>query len=128
VDGSRSTDLRREVVRVADDRSLPFTKRAYGNYQDEMEDIKKIAALLKDKETGEIEDYREPLSCEERREITILLSWGGPSDGYKVYFDRDREPVEGYYFFADWFAYEEFKLSNDELDRVLTVYPVSDLF
>jgi len=88
-----------------------------------MADLKQVEALLHEKDESEIEDYREPLSCEERREITILLSWGGPSDGYKVYFDKDGEAIEGYYFFADWFEYEEFKLSDTELDSVLAVYP-----
>ncbi len=108
---------------MADDRTLPFRERACQNYQDEMADLKQVEALLHEKDESEIEDYREPLSCEERREITILLSWGGPSDGYKVYFDKDGEAIEGYYFFADWFEYEEFKLSDTELDSVLAVYP-----
>jgi len=82
---------------VADDRTLPFTERAYQNYQDEMKDLKDVEALLQKKDRDEVEEYREPLSMEERREVTILLSWGGPSDGYKVYFDPDGEVVEGYY-------------------------------
>jgi len=110
---------------VADERTLPFEQRAYQHYREEIDDLRKVEALLQEKETSEIEDYREPLSFDERREVTILLSWGGPSDGYKVYFDRDGEAIEGYYFFADWFEYEEFKLTGEELDSVLVVYPVS---
>jgi hypothetical protein len=110
---------------VADDRTLSFEERAYQNYREEMDDLRKIEALLQESETSEIADYRDPLSYDERREITILLSWGGPSDGYKVYFDKDGEAIEGYYFFADWFEYEEFKLTGEELDSVLAVYPVS---
>jgi hypothetical protein len=125
VGGSRSTDLRREVVDVADERTLPFKERAYQNYREEIDDLRKIEALLNEKNESEIENYREPLSCDERREVTILLSWGGPSDGYKVYFDKDGEAAEGFYFFADWFEYEEFKLSDKELDSVLAVYPVA---
>ncbi len=110
---------------MADEHSLPFNERAYEHYKHARERIQRVAALLQEKDESEIEDYREPLSCDERREITILLSWGGPSDGYKVYFDRDGEAAEGFYFFADWFEYEEFKLSDAELDSVLAVYPVS---
>jgi hypothetical protein len=117
--------LGKEVVNVADDRTLPFGERAYENYRGEMEDIEKIWALLQEEEIENVKDYREPLSCDERREITILLSWGGPSDGYKIYFDKNNEPIEGYYFFSDWCEYEQFKLTDQELDRVLTVYPVS---
>jgi hypothetical protein len=109
---------------VADDRALPFGERAYQNYQDDMADLKKVEALLHKKEQHEIEDYHEPLSVERRQEVTVLLSWGGPSDGYKIYFDQDGEAVEGFYFFADWFEYEQFKLSAEELDRVLAVYPI----
>src|SRR6266567_9619171 len=90
-----------------------------------MADLKQVGALLQEKERDEVEEYREPLSLDERKEVTVLLSWGGPSDGYKVYFDKDGEAIEGYYFFADWFEYEEFKLTDEELDRVLAVYPVA---
>jgi len=110
---------------VADDRTLSFKERAYQNYQDKMADLKQVGALLQEKERDEVEEYREPLSLDERKEVTVLLSWGGPSDGYKVYFDKDGEAIEGYYFFADWFEYEEFKLTGEELDRVLAVYSVS---
>jgi hypothetical protein len=107
---------------VADDRTHPFKERAYRNYQDEMADLKKVDALLHEKERDEVGEYREPLSLDERKEVTVLLSWGGPSDGYKIYFDKDGDAAEGLYFFADWFEYEEIKLSNAELDRVLAVY------
>ena len=110
---------------MADERTLPFKERACEHYQHARERIQRVEALLREKDESEIEDYREPLSCDERREITILLSWGGPSDGYKMYFDKEGEAIEGYYFFADWFEYEEFKLTGEELDRVLAVYPVS---
>ncbi len=113
---------------MTDERTLPFRERAYEHYQHTRERVKRVATLLQEKDESEIEDYREPLSCDERREITILLSWGGPSDGYRVYFDQDKAAIEGYYFFADWFEYEEFKLSDEELDRVLAVYPISPTF
>jgi hypothetical protein len=107
---------------VADERTLPFKERAYQNYQDEMADLKQVEALLQEKERDEVEEYREPLSQDVRKEVTVLLSWGGPSDGYKVYFDEEGEPIDGYYFFADWFEYEQFKLSDEELERVLAIY------
>lgn len=107
---------------MSDDRKLPFKERAYKNYQDEMGSLRKVEALLQGKELNEVEEYREPLSIEARKEVTVLLSWGGPSDGYKMFFDQEGEAIEGYYFFADWFEYEEMKLSNRELDRVLAVY------
>ncbi len=110
-----------------DNRSLPFKERAYKNYQDEIADLKNVARLMCTKDLGDIEEYRDPLSFDERKEVTILLSWGGPSDGYKVYLDKDGEVIEGFYFFADWFEYEEFMLSDEELNQVLAVYPVASL-
>ncbi len=110
---------------MAEDQKQSFRDRAFEEYKDARESIKRVAALLREKDIDEIEDYRDPLSCDERREITILLSMGGPADGFTVYFDKDGDPVEGYYFFADWFEYEQFKLSSEELDSVLVVYPVS---
>ena len=107
---------------MADERTLPFKERAYQNYQDEMADLKQVEALLQKKERDEVEEYREPLSQDVRKEVTVLLSWGGPSDGYKIYFDKDGEAAEGYYFFADWFEYEEIKLTDEELERVLAIY------
>ena len=107
---------------MADDRTIPFGKRAFHNYRDEMAGLKQVEALLQEKERDEVEEYREPLSVEARKEVTVLLSWGGPSDGYKVYFDKDGEAAEGFYFFADWFEYEQFKLSDEELERVLAIY------
>ena len=108
---------------MSDQRKLPFEERASQNYQDEMKNLKKVEALLrKGKQRSEIEAYREPLSYDGYRQITVLLSWGGPSDGYKVLFDKDNEPTEGSYFFADWFEYKEFQLSKRELDVVLAVY------
>jgi len=108
---------------VADER-LSFKERAYKNYLAEMKSLEEVGARLSDgEEPEEIEEYKDPLSIEERQEITILLSWGGPSDGYLLY-KRDGEIEEGYYFYADWFEYEQYKLSSDELDLVLSVYPI----
>jgi hypothetical protein len=68
------------------------------------------------------DDYRNPLSIEIRKEVTILLSWGWPSDGFKIWYDSTGDILYGYYFFADWFEYEEFKLTGKELDQVITIY------
>jgi hypothetical protein len=111
-----------EVIDVEE--QVSFDQKAYRHYLDEMNELEEVEALLREKDAEEIEEYREPLSCDARREITILLSWGGPSDGYKIYFDKDNEAIYGCYFYADWFEYKEFKLRDEELDRVLTVYPV----
>ena len=112
---------------MEDEYSLPFNERAYKHYQQEREDVKQVAARLQEQNTDEVAEYRDPLSIDERREVIILLSWGGPSDGFKVYLDLQGIALEGYYFFADWFEYKEFKLSDEELDSVLTVYPLPSM-
>jgi len=43
------------------------------------------------------------LSVEVRKSYRVLLSWGGPSDGFDFVFDKDGDLVECYYFYQDWF-------------------------
>lgn len=107
---------------MADEYKMPFTQRAYIHYNEATKNVSHVSESQEEKDLEEIEEYRAPLSIEERKEVTILLSWGGPSDGYKIYFDTSGEAFEGFYFFADWFEYEEFKLTSDELDKVVALY------
>lgn len=43
------------------------------------------------------------LSVEVRKSYRVLLSWGGPSDGFDFVFNKEGELVECYYFYQDWF-------------------------
>ena len=43
------------------------------------------------------------LSVEVRKSYRVLLSWGGPSDGFDFVFNNEGELVECYYFYQDWF-------------------------
>ncbi len=57
------------------------------------------------------------------RALKITLSWGGPSDGYRLLFDTDGEQVlSGVYWYADWFTYAEAPLSREELQWVQDAY------
>jgi hypothetical protein len=105
-----------------EDRSLPFRERAYTAYEEAVANLKRVDAEFREHPLEEIEDYRDPLSLDTRKEVTVLLSWGGPSDGFKVYFDEGGTPMSGVYFLADWFEYEEFRLSETELNSVLSIY------
>lgn len=40
------------------------------------------------------EYYREPLSIDTYIVKNIMLSWGGPSDGFKLYFDAESNHME----------------------------------
>jgi hypothetical protein len=102
-------------------------KRAYKAYRRTMERTNIVANELDEFPLEEIEEYADPLAWEERVEINIMLSWGGPSDGFKLYRDADGTVSEGYYYFADWFTYDEFRLTETELRHVLAVYPVAGI-
>jgi hypothetical protein len=43
------------------------------------------------------------LSIEKKTLITVLLSFGGPSDGFDFTFDKDGELDSCYYWYKDWF-------------------------
>lgn len=43
------------------------------------------------------------LSVEVRKSYRVLLSWGGPSDGFDFVFNEEGELIECYYFYQDWF-------------------------
>lgn len=77
------------------------------------------------KEAKILENIGEPLSITRWIEIDIVLSWGGPADGYRLYIDPEtREAVSGVYYFMPWFGYEERRLSSEELDTVAEMYHV----
>src|SRR3954451_15453058 len=107
---------------MSNSRSLPFRERAWHAFQEAQVNLKKVADKLAQHECHEIAAYREPLSLDTRKEVTVLLSWGGPSDGFKVYFDEEGEAITGVYFLADWLNYEEFRLSDTELQHVLAIH------
>lgn len=73
-----------------------------------------------------MENYREPLSMDTSIEVNIMLSWGGPSDGYKLKFDKEQELISGVYWYADWGTYAESPLDDDEAQRVVDVYMYGD--
>lgn len=98
--------------------------RALSQYRETIGAITGLISERSELAIEEMENYREPLSRVERTEITLQLSWGGPSDGFKFYQDAEGLVTEGYYFFADWFTYDEFQLTESELENVLTVYPI----
>lgn len=73
-----------------------------------------------------LENYRDPLSMDVTKEINILLSWGGPSDGYKLRFDHENDLISGVYWYADWGTYAESPLNDEEMDLVESIYMGGD--
>jgi len=68
------------------------------------------------------EGYREPLCIDTRIEKDIVLSTGGPADGFKLIFSVDKELLSGVYYRADWGEYSESSLSEDEAEMVYHFY------
>lgn len=94
----------------------------YENLKDE---IKRIEELQQLDDFTQSEEYREPLSLDVTTEVKILLSWGGPEDGFKLRFVSG-ELDGGVYYMANWGEYEEIELSNDEAQQVYDFYLSGD--
>lgn len=93
------------------------------------EKIKNLKNLQKEYQETEpddgiesMEEYREPLSMDVTKEVNIMLSWGGPSDGFKLRFNKDNELMRAVYWYADWYTYAESKLSDADADLVYEIY------
>lgn len=86
--------------------------------------LRKASKLLASPRLGDarreaIESDFASLDIEERRQLKILLSWGGPSDGFVLTFDKTgRELLEGVYFHADWFLYHERSIGFNDAELV----------
>jgi hypothetical protein len=78
---------------------------------------------LSDESREAIESEFTPLEIQERRQLKILLSWGGPSDGYILTFDKTgTDLLSGVYFHADWFTYAEEAMMSTDAELVVDVY------
>ncbi len=96
-----------------------YTEQVVQGRIDIMEEIEHLSKL---EEPQDHEDYREPLSIDTRIEKKILLSWGGPEDGFKLYFNTEGELLDGVYYRADWGEYKETDLSAEEAETVFNFY------
>ena len=88
----------------------------------ELSTIKKLSQL---DDPQSHEDYREPLEVSQTVEVKILLSWGGPEDGFKLQFtgaSGEKELIGGIYYMADWGEYEEVQLSDSQAQSVCDFY------
>lgn len=98
--------------------------RDYALYRknEELKDITKLLNKYKNKKNKDFtddEDYREPLSVEEKIYLKITLSWGGDGDGFILQIDRDTgDVISGVYYWEDWGVYEEVNLTDEELEVV----------
>ena len=100
-------------------------------YEKLKEELQRIEDVQEEENNGkdreEIEDNREPLSIDLTKQVRILLSWGGPEDGFKLRFDRENNLLGGVYYMADWGEYQEIELEDEESDKVFNFYMCGEL-
>lgn len=100
----------------------------FNKLQDELKNISVINADMRNNKIesqNDSEDYREPLSIDLHKEIKILLSTGGPADGFKLNYYKD-ELQGGVYFWQDWGTYDEAELTPDQAQTVEDFYLYGD--
>lgn len=107
-----------------------LTENIYKMAQEELKDLEATQKEYNDKMPDDgiesLDTYREPLSLDITKEVNIMLSWGGPSDGYKLQFDKDNELMGGVYWYADWGTYAESKLDDEQAELVYSIYMMGD--
>jgi hypothetical protein len=90
-----------------------------------------INAFVAEEDPGKQEELREqlaPLCCMKRLEYKVQIAWGGPEYGFKLSYDpQAQEWVDGRFYWADWFRYEEEPLSPSEVEKVVTAYAMDSL-
>lgn len=68
------------------------------------------------------------LSVDVRKSYRVLLSWGGPSDGFDFVFDNDGDLVECYYFYQDWFDGAKRPVDMGKAQELVQLYCVGPEF
>lgn len=68
------------------------------------------------------------LSVEVRKSYRVLLSWGGPSDGFDFVFDKEGDLVECYYFYQDWFDGAKRPVDMKQAEELAQLYCVGPEF
>lgn len=95
------------------------------------QDVAERLRILKDMEKAgdaTFQDLEEslqntaPLCLVMKKEVDIQLSFGGGSDGYKLYFDDSGVLVSGFYYFNTWDYSEQVELFGEELEKVERAY------
>jgi hypothetical protein len=80
-----------------------------------------------------VEDFTEEeilAACEECdewpeqiiRTVTVLTSWGGPSDGFDFYVDEDGELLYAEYWYQDWFDGARRRLDPDFMHHLSSIF------
>ena len=58
------------------------------------------------------------LALKKETVYTLELSWGGPADGFKIYFNPISSEIEDIkYYYSDWFEFHERSLSDNDFNK-----------
>lgn len=92
-----------------------------------IDEMSRIAKLERVEDRESHDDYREPLCIDTLIKKRIMLSWGGPSDGFDLYFTMSQRGdglhlSHGTYWRQDWGSYKESALRSDEAEAVFQFY------
>lgn len=95
---------------------------------EELVDERLLSRLEEQPEDMDDEDlYSEVLSASvtKMKRVDILLSWGGPSDGFQVELilqDGEWEIYEVYYYYKDWFDGARRQLNAEQRELFMNKY------
>ena len=117
----RPTDTKQATCEDRIDRELTATLQTLRNlwehYQQDPE------AYHPEEETNLDEygldfSYVEPYTFKDQRDgyWRYQLSWGGPSDEFRIWVDSERDIQEIEYWFMDWYDGAHRKLAGDDFD------------
>ena len=81
--------------------------------------------LPEDQENSECEDPTYE-SLEFDRVITVLLSWGGPSDGFDFYIGPDGSVSNVVYFYKDWFDGARLEVPSSHINDLAHAYHIEE--
>jgi hypothetical protein len=82
-------------------------------------DDKDVYELQSDLRDAEMEGV---LSIEKKTLITVLLSYGGPSDGFDFTFDSDGELDSCEYWYKDWFDVARRGVPWEQAQQLVDLY------
>lgn len=83
------------------------------------EHLKGRIAQIADKEGQAQEVANNALAFTKKELYTLELSWGGPADGFKIIVDPKSKRIEDViYYYSDWFSYEEYKLTLEQVGLI----------
>jgi len=98
-----------------------YTKQPYGGGALQEHLKGRIAQIADDGQAQEIANNA--LAFTKKELYTLELSWGGPADGFKIIVDPKSKRIEDViYYYSDWFAYEEYKLTLEQRDPLLKFF------